>query len=57
MKEYFVPDFLSLMENDEYLKGYNACFFCAGASSIGMKEPEYTKITYDTTPAFANSRL
>ncbi len=39
LKEYIVPDFLSLKENDENLKGYDACFFCAGISSVGMKEP------------------
>lgn len=53
--EYIVPDFLTLKENDENLKRYDACFFCAGVSSLGMKEPEYTKITYDTTLTFAKA--
>lgn len=53
LKEYLVPDFLSLQEQDEKLKGYDACFFCAGVSSIGMKEEEYSRITYDTTLHFA----
>lgn len=53
LREYVVPDFLTLKENDENLKHYDACFFCAGVSSLGMNEPEYTKITYDTTLAFA----
>lgn len=53
LKEYLVPDFLSLKEDDEHLKGYDACFFCAGVSSVGMKEPEYTRMTYDTTVHFA----
>ena len=52
LKEYNVPDFLQLKENDPTLYGYDACFFCAGVSSVGMKEPEYTRITYDTTLAF-----
>jgi putative NADH-flavin reductase len=55
LKEYIVPDFLSVKENDENLKGYDACFFCAGISSVGMKETEYAKITYDTTLAFAKA--
>jgi len=55
LKEYIVPDFLTLMEADETLKGYDACFYCAGVSSVGMKEPEYTMITYDTTLAFAKA--
>lgn len=55
LKEYIVADFLSLREGDEMLNGYDACFFCAGVSSVGMKEPEYTRITYDTTLAFAKA--
>lgn len=55
LKEYIVPDFLSLKEHDERLKGYDACFFCAGVSSVGMKEAEYTLITYDMTLNFAKA--
>lgn len=57
LKEYIVPDFLSITENDENLKSYDACFFCAGISSVGMNEEDYTKITYDTTLHFANAVL
>ncbi len=53
LKEYIVPDFLALKENDSTLKGYDACFFCAGVSSIGKKEEEYTLLTYTTTLHFA----
>lgn len=55
LSEYLVPDFLLLNENDEKLKGYDACFFCAGVSSVGMKEEEYRRITYDTTMNFAKA--
>ena len=55
LKEYIVSDFLSLKDNDENLKDYDACLFCAGVSSVGMKEIEYAKITYDTTLAFAKA--
>ncbi len=55
LKEYIVSDFTTLKENDENLKGYDACFFCAGVSSLGMKEPEYTRIAYNTTIAFAKA--
>lgn len=57
LKEYLVPDFLKINLNDENLKGYDACFFCAGISSVGMSEEYYTKITYDTTLHFANAVL
>ncbi|MBO9618552.1 MAG: epimerase [Niabella sp.] len=53
LKEYLVPDFLQLQPDDEQLKGYDACFFCAGITSIGKKEAEYRVITYDTTLHFA----
>lgn len=57
LKEYLVSDFLSIDVNDENLKGYDACFFCAGISSVGMNEEDYTKITYDTTLHFAKVLL
>jgi hypothetical protein len=31
------------------LAEYDACFFCAGVSSVGKKEHEYTRLTYDMT--------
>jgi uncharacterized protein YbjT (DUF2867 family) len=49
LKEYFVPDFLAMDENDVTIKGYDACFFCAGVSSIGKSEADYTRLTFDTT--------
>jgi len=53
LKEYLVADFLSLKEGDERLQGYDACFFCAGISSVGINEKDYERITYDTTLHFA----
>ncbi len=55
LEELIVIDFLQLDNVKDSMKGYNACFFCAGVSSLGMKEPEYTRITYDTTLHFANT--
>lgn len=57
LKEYLVPDFLKINIDDENLKGYDACFFCAGISSIGMNEEDYTRITYETTIHFAKAVL
>jgi uncharacterized protein YbjT (DUF2867 family) len=37
------------------LAGYDACFFCLGISSAGMKEADYTRITYDLTMAAAQA--
>lgn len=44
---------ISAIENS--LRDYNACFFCLGVSSIGMKEPEYYKVTYTLTMHFAET--
>lgn len=52
LAELIVPDFLALAPS-EALGGYDACFFCAGVSSIGKSEEVYTRITYDTTMHFA----
>lgn len=53
LKELLAPDFLKIETFAENLKGYDACFFCAGVSSVGMNEDDYTRITYDTTLHFA----
>lgn len=42
-------DFFNYSTLEDQLKGYNACFFCLGTTSIGKKEKEYTRTTYDLT--------
>ncbi|SEW39885.1 Uncharacterized conserved protein YbjT, contains NAD(P)-binding and DUF2867 domains [Chitinophaga sp. YR573] len=49
LKEIVHSNFLDLSSIENQLSGYNACYFCLGVSSIGMKEPEYTKMTYTLT--------
>lgn len=49
LKEIVHQDFYDLTAIEGQLKGYNACYFCLGTSSVGMKEPEYRRITYDLT--------
>jgi len=49
LKEIVHKDFFNIIPVADQLTGYNACFFCLGVSSIGMKEPEYTHLTYDLT--------
>jgi uncharacterized protein YbjT (DUF2867 family) len=53
LKELIVPDFMELDRFTAELSGYDACFFCAGVSSRGMNEAEYSRITYDVTVNFA----
>ena len=45
-------DFSAIQQN---LIGYNACYFCLGVSSIGMKETDYRRVTYDLTMHIANT--
>jgi hypothetical protein len=49
LKEILHHDFFDYSTIESQLKGYNACFFCLGVSSVGMKEAEYTRVTYDLT--------
>lgn len=49
LKEIIHADFFNLLPIKDQLRGYNACFFCLGVSSIGMKEPEYYRLTYTLT--------
>lgn len=37
------------------LAGYDACFFCAGISSVGVAKAEYERVTHDLTLAFART--
>ncbi len=53
LKEIIHPDFSDFTPIQSQLAGYNACYFCMGVSSVGMKEPEYTRFTYDITLHFA----
>jgi uncharacterized protein YbjT (DUF2867 family) len=49
LTEIIHSDFFNLSPLQDRLKGYNACFFCLGVTSIGKKEPEYTRLTYELT--------
>jgi uncharacterized protein YbjT (DUF2867 family) len=55
LKEIIHKDFFDLTAIEEQLTGYNACYYCAGVSSVGKKEDEYQHITYDLTMSFART--
>jgi uncharacterized protein YbjT (DUF2867 family) len=57
LRELLVSDFRELGAIEEQLAGHDACFYCAGISSVGLKEQEYTVVTYDTPVAFASTLL
>jgi uncharacterized protein YbjT (DUF2867 family) len=55
LRECLVRDFRDLGAHEAELRGHDACFFCAGVSSVGMSEADYTVMTYDTTLRFAET--
>lgn len=57
LKELIIPDFYDLSKKEEWLEGYDACYFCLGTSSVGKSEEEYTRISYDLTLHFAKTVL
>lgn len=42
-------DLFGFQTSSEDLKGYDACFFCLGVSSVGMSGADYTRLAYDRT--------
>jgi uncharacterized protein YbjT (DUF2867 family) len=57
LTEIIHTDFFDLSAISGQVKGYDACFFCLGVSSIGMKEEAFTKFTYTLTMNFATMLL
>lgn len=49
LKEIIHSNFFDFSAIENQLSGYNACFFCLGVSSVGMKEDKYHHLTYDLT--------
>ncbi len=48
-------DLFDLSSIEEKLAGFDACFFCLGVSSAGMKEADYKHITLDLTLSVAKT--
>ncbi|RKH13381.1 NAD-dependent epimerase/dehydratase family protein [Corallococcus sp. CA053C] len=55
LRELVHKDFTDFSSVEEELTGYDACFFCLGVSSAGMKEEDYHRVTYDFTLAAAKT--
>ncbi len=53
--ELIHKDFTDLSAVADQLAGFDACFFCAGISSLGISKEQYEKITHDLTLAFAST--
>ncbi|MGI0131179.1 MAG: epimerase [Thermoplasmata archaeon] len=50
-----VPDVGHHSAAEEELRGCDAAFWCLGAASAGMTEPEYRRVTYDLTLGAAST--
>src|SRR5215467_6833847 len=55
LEQLLVPDFRKLSDVEAKLTGYDGCFYCAGVSSVGMSEADYTVASYDTPVSFATT--
>jgi len=53
LQDLVVKDMYDYSAIEPQLQGFDACFFCLGVSSVGMKEDDYRRITYDLTMAAA----
>jgi len=49
LKEVIHKDFYDYSAIEPQLRGYNACYFCLGVTSVGKNEDEYTRLTFDLT--------
>lgn len=55
LKEIIHENFYDMLPVAAKLHGYNACYFCLGVSSVGMKEDAYKRVTYDLTMEVAKT--
>ncbi|MBJ2158491.1 NAD-dependent epimerase/dehydratase family protein [Variovorax sp. IB41] len=53
LQDLVVKDMYDYSAIEPQLQGFDACFFCLGVSSVGMKEDDYRHVTYDLTMAAA----
>jgi len=57
LDEALTPDLADLSPVAEQLKGFDACFFPLGISSVGLSEEAYAKVSVDLTLAAARAVL
>lgn len=55
LKEVVHENFFDLSPIESELAGYNTCLFCLGVTSVGKKENEYRRLTYDLTISVART--
>ena len=55
LTEIIHSNFFDIQPLEPLLKGYDACFFCLGVSSVGMNEEQYYQMSYILTMHFAQA--
>ena len=55
LQELLLPDVGNLSGVEDRLRGYTACFYCLGVSSVGMAEADYRRVTYDLAVRIAET--
>jgi len=55
LRDLVHPDLWNYSAVEQDLTGIDACFFCLGIASAGMKEADYERITYGITAAAAET--
>jgi uncharacterized protein YbjT (DUF2867 family) len=55
LRQIVHADLFTLAPIEDQLTDLDACFFCLGASAVGMSEAEYTRVTYDLTLSVAET--
>ena len=53
VSQLLFDDFTAVASHAHDLSGFDACFFCAGVSSVGKNEALYTQLTHALTLGFA----
>jgi uncharacterized protein YbjT (DUF2867 family) len=55
LREILRTDFFTYDNLRSEFASCDVCFFCLGVTSVGLDEPEYTRLTYDLTTAAARA--
>ena len=55
LREIRRKDFFDYRDLTQELESTDACFFCLGVSSVGMREKDYYHLTYDLTLSAASA--
>jgi uncharacterized protein YbjT (DUF2867 family) len=55
LREIVHGDLANIGALEDQLRGYDACFFCLGATAAGLKQEEYRRLTYELTLGVAQT--